>query len=195
VAGGTPLALFLAVWTLYANLSNDGDPYPLPFVPLLNPLDIAMAAVFVVLARWLAELREQGLQAWWELTRPAIFGAFGLGLFLWVNASLLRTIHHWTGLAFAIGPMLESQLVQTSLAILWTLLALATMIVATRRALRFLWIVGAALMGMVVAKLFIIDLSGVGTVERIVSFIVVGLLMLLIGYLSPVPPKALARAS
>jgi uncharacterized membrane protein len=29
----------------------------------------------------------------------------------------------------------------------------------------------------------------VGSVERIVSFIVVGLLMLLIGYLSPVPPK------
>jgi uncharacterized membrane protein len=195
VAGGTPLALFLAVWTLYANVNNDGDPSPLPFVPLLNPLDVAMGAVFVVLARWLAELPRQGLQAWWELTRPAIFGAFGFGLFTWINASLLRTIHHWTGLPFAIGAMLDSQLVQTSLAILWTLLALAAMIVATRRALRFLWIVGAVLMGAVVAKLFMVDLSGVGTVERIVSFIVVGLLMLLIGYLSPVPPKAVTRTS
>jgi uncharacterized membrane protein len=45
----------------------------------------------------------------------------------------------------------------------------------------------------VVVKLFLVDLSGVGTVERIVSFIVVGVLMLVIGYLSPVPPKQEAR--
>jgi len=34
-----------------------------------------------------------------------------------------------------------------------------------------------------------VDLSNIGGVERIVSFIGVGLLMLLIGYVSPVPPK------
>jgi uncharacterized membrane protein len=33
-----------------------------------------------------------------------------------------------------------------------------------------------------------IDLSGRGTVERIVSFVAVGLLIMLIGYLTPVPP-------
>jgi uncharacterized membrane protein len=63
------------------------------------------------------------------------------------------------------------------------------MVVATRKSLRVLWIAGAVLMGVVVVKLFLIDLSGVGTVERIVSFIGVGLLMLLIGYMSPVPPR------
>ncbi len=55
--------------------------------------------------------------------------------------------------------------------------------------LRMLWIAGAALMGVVVIKLFLVDLSNVGGVERIVSFIGVGMLMLLIGYLSPVPPR------
>jgi uncharacterized membrane protein len=69
------------------------------------------------------------------------------------------------------------------------------MVLATRRALRPLWVVGAALMGIVVAKLFLVDLSGIGTVERIVSFIGVGLLMLLVGYLSPVPPREVAPAS
>ena len=54
---------------------------------------------------------------------------------------------------------------------------------------RMLWIAGAALMGVVVIKLFLVDLSNVGGVERIVSFIGVGMLMLLIGYLSPVPPR------
>jgi uncharacterized membrane protein len=74
------------------------------------------------------------------------------------------------------------------------LLAHAAMLTATRRALRQPGIVGAALMAIVVAKLFLVDLSGVGTVERIVSFIGVGVLMLLIGYLSPVPPRQEARA-
>ena len=69
------------------------------------------------------------------------------------------------------------------------MLALCAMVVATRLRLRALWIVGAGLMGVVVLKLFLVDLSNVGGVERIVSFIGVGVLMLLIGYLSPVPPK------
>jgi uncharacterized membrane protein len=62
-------------------------------------------------------------------------------------------------------------------------------VAAHRRRLRPLWIVGAALMGAVVAKLFLVDLSNVGGIERIVSFIVVGLLMLAVGYFSPLPPR------
>jgi uncharacterized membrane protein len=80
-------------------------------------------------------------------------------------------------------------LVQAALASFWSVLALATMVVSTRLRLRPLWITGAALMGAVVVKLFLVDLSNVSGVERIVSFIGVGLLMLLIGYLSPVPPR------
>jgi uncharacterized membrane protein len=40
-----------------------------------------------------------------------------------------------------------------------------------------------------VAKLFLVDLSNVGGIERIVSFIAVGVMMLVIGYFSPVPPR------
>jgi uncharacterized membrane protein len=189
VVGGAPLAVFLAAWMVYANVTSNGDPYPLPYVPLLNPLDVAVAAVFLVLARWLAALPEHGLEEWWAAARGPIFLAFGAGAFLWVNAILLRTLHHWAGLPFALQPMLSSALVQSAFSILWTLLALGAMMVATRRHLRPLWVAGAVLMGVVVAKLSLVDLSGVGTVERIVSFIGVGLLMLLVGYLSPVPPK------
>jgi uncharacterized membrane protein len=86
--------------------------------------------------------------------------------------------------------MLRQDLVQVALSIFWTVLALVSMIVATRRHLRVLWFCGAGLMAVVVVKLFLVDLSGVSGVERIVSFIGVGLLMLVIGYLSPVPPRA-----
>jgi uncharacterized membrane protein len=123
-----------------------------------------------------------------------LLAAAGGGAFIWVNGILLRTLHHWAGLPFAIDPMLSSRLVQASFSILWTLLAMSAMVLATHRALRPLWVIGAALMGIVVLKLFVVDLSGIGTVERIVSFIGVGLLMLLVGYLSPVPPREVARA-
>ena len=160
----------------------------------MTPVDIAVAAVFLVLGRWLAALPEHGLQEWWSAARAPVLVLFGAVAFLWANAILLRTLHHWAGLPFALQPMLRSELVQAAVSILWTLLALGTMVVATRRHLRALWVSGAALMGVVVMKLFLVDLSGIGTVERIVSFIGVGLLMLVVGYLSPVPPKE-ARAS
>ena len=187
--GGAPVAVFLALWTLYASVTNDGDPYPLPFIPVLNPLDVATGVVFVLIARWLMALVAQGRTDWWLRMRGNVYVLFAGAGFVWVNGTLLRTLHHWAGLRFHWPSMLSSQLVQASFSILWTLLALGAMVVATQRAWRSLWLAGAGLMGVVVVKLFLVDLSGIGTVERIVSFIGVGLLMLVIGYFSPVPPK------
>ena len=46
-----------------------------------------------------------------------------------------------------------------------------------------------------VLKLLLVDLSGTGTVTRIVSFIGVGVLMLVIGYVAPLPAKEARHAS
>ena len=73
--------------------------------------------------------------------------------------------------------------------IFWSVIALTLMVFATRRGHRTLWMIGGGLMAVVVVKLFVIDLSNLRGLERIVSFIVVGLLMLVIGYFSPVPPR------
>lgn len=189
VYGGAPLAVFLALWTLYANFASDGDPWPLAYLPVLNPLDIALGFSLVLVAAWLKSARAHGLDAWYELARPALMVTFGVLGFISLNGVLLRTLHHWAGVPFALEPMLHSRLVQAAFSILWMLLALAAMLFATRRVLRPLWIAGALLMAVVVAKLFLVDLAAAGTVERIVSFIVVGVLMLLIGYFSPVPPS------
>jgi uncharacterized membrane protein len=195
VAGGGPLAVFLTLWAFHANFTSNGDPFPLVYVPFLNPLDIAIAAVFIVIAVWLRAAAEHGLRDWLMVWRPMVIVLFGAGAFAWVNGVLLRSLHHWAGLPFTVQAMLSSRLVHASFSILWMLLAMAAMVIATRRSLRPLWVAGAALMGIVVAKLFVVDLSGIGTVERIVSFIGAGLLMLLIGYFSPVPPRMEARLS
>jgi uncharacterized membrane protein len=110
-------------------------------------------------------------------------------VFVWLNAVLLRTLHHWAGVPFGLAAMLDSMLVQASLSIFWTLIALCAMVYATRRRQRLVWMAGAGLMAVVTAKLFFVDLSNVGGVERIVSFMAVGLLLLVVGYFSPVPPK------
>jgi uncharacterized membrane protein len=60
---------------------------------------------------------------------------------------------------------------------------------ATRRNKRQIWFVGAALIALVAVKLFLIDLKDSDTIERIVSFLTVGILLSVIGYLSPLPPK------
>ena len=53
--------------------------------------------------------------------------------------------------------------------------------------MRRTWSVGAVLLGIVVCKLFVVDLANGGSMARIVSFVGAGLLMLLIGYFAPFP--------
>jgi len=111
------------------------------------------------------------------------------GFFIWINAFVLRIIHFWTGVPYNLDIMLVSQLVQATFSILWATIAVVIMVFSSRKLRRATWMIGAALMGVVVVKLFLVDLSNSGTVERIIAFLVVGVLLLLVGYFSPVPPK------
>jgi uncharacterized membrane protein len=68
------------------------------------------------------------------------------------------------------------------------------MVFGARRLTRWIWMIGAGLMLLVVAKLFLVDLGNTGTVARIVSFLGVGVMLLVVGYFAPAPPKALEEA-
>ncbi len=109
--------------------------------------------------------------------------------FVWLNAALIRTLHHNFGAPITAYGMAHSTLVQASISIFWGVLGFTAMTVAARQHWRYVWIVGAALMIVVVAKLFLVDLSNVGTVARITSFLTVGALLLVTGYLAPLPPR------
>jgi uncharacterized membrane protein len=191
---GAGIAVALMAWSLLTNLSMRGDPHPLPYVPLLNPLDLAQAFVLLVLIRHWLHLQKERYPLLRELTWKQAAATLAALAFIWLNAVLLRTLHHWAGVPFDFDQMLSSTLVQTSLSIFWTVLALTTMVLATRFASRIVWIAGVALLPVVILKLLFVDLSRVGTVERIVSFVVVGVLFLVVGYFSPVPPAREERA-
>lgn len=190
----TPAALLLALWCLAANLFSDGDPGWLPYVPLLNPLDLTLALSLATLLRWLLSLSpaQHARLPWGDRRGPlAVCAAL---LFLTLSAGLLRALHHGLGTPLDADGILHSTLAQAALSIFWGLLGMGAMLLSTRRGWRLLWMVGAGLMGVVVAKLFLLDLSNSGTLARIASFLSVGALLLLTGYLSPLPP-AVAQAA
>jgi uncharacterized membrane protein len=108
--------------------------------------------------------------------------------FVAVNTVWLRAVHHYADVPWVAHRLFSSFLVQAGYSILWTLLALGMMLVAHRRHARPVWMGGAALLGLTVAKLFLVDLSNRGGSERIVAFIAVGALMLVVGYFAPIPP-------
>jgi uncharacterized membrane protein len=179
---------------LHANFTSHADPAPLPYLPLLNPLDLVQIAALLALFAWFRRVRSAPFAP--DLFRTMDLGYISLGsaAFLWINGALLRTLHHWAGVPFNLDAMMRSMIVQASLSIFWSALALCVMLTATRLRMRPLWLTGAGLMAVVVIKLFFVDLSNVGGIERIVSFIGVGVLMLVIGYVSPVPPAASGEA-
>jgi uncharacterized membrane protein len=188
-AGGLSLALL--AWVLLANVVSNGAARPLPHLPLLNPLDLGLAAALLAIATWLRRVPAGGESEELAQSRSQLLMALvgGVG-FLWLNGMLVRAFHHWGGVPYHLEAWSASLAVQTGLTLLWSITALALMWWAARQGSRTPWVAGAVLLGVVVLKLLLVDLSGTGTVTRIVSFIGVGVLMLVIGYVAPLPATA-----
>jgi uncharacterized membrane protein len=188
VWAAAPLALLMLIWFWLANIVSDGAAAPLSYLPLLNPLELgllfALAGVFV----W-ARSRLSQLGIAHDHAQRVAQSVAGVGLFVLLTAVVMRTAHHWSGVPYQLDALLDSMRVQAGLSIVWTLMALALMVGGHLRQRREVWIVGAALIGVVVAKLFFIELSNRGGLAQIVSFIGVGVLLLIVGYFSPLPPK------
>ena len=194
----TPIALF---WVIITNWSYDGVIWDLPYFPLLNLYDATS---------WLVLLTGFGLYYLYQhrradpstasntsakrqpiLTTDHLLIVLGLISFWLISSMLIRTLHAFIGTPLwdgAQGGAWNSEQVQTGLTILWTLLALVATIIASRYWQRALWFMGIGLLGIVVLKLVLVDLSQTEAIWRVISFLGAGSLILLIGYLAPLPP-------
>ncbi|MGB4075382.1 DUF2339 domain-containing protein [Pseudomonas sp.] len=183
-----PLAVLMLGWFWLANVMSAGDAEPLAYLPLLNPLELGLLFALGAAYAWSrAALAEQGLDG--QRSQWLTHALAGASLFALLTAMVMRTAHHWGGVPYQLDALLDSMLVQAGLSIVWTLIALPLMVLGNRRGRRELWLVGAALIALVVAKLFFIELGNRGGLERIVSFIGVGVLLLVVGYFAPLPPR------
>ncbi|MCP1415899.1 putative membrane protein [Pseudomonas laurylsulfativorans] len=188
VYAAAPLALLMLGWFWLANVASDGNAEPLPYVPLINPLELGLLFALFGVYVWSRNSMTQ-LAVREDYAAIATQGIAGASLFVFFTALVMRTAHHWSGVPFELDPLLESMRVQAGLSIVWTLIALSLMIGGHLRRRREVWLIGAALIGVVVAKLFFVELSNRGGLARIVSFIGVGVLLLVVGYFAPLPPK------
>lgn len=185
-----PIVAFTAIAVVAGNLSQTGNPAPLPYVPLLNPLDITDILAIILILSWWVKIQPARNSVLPYLETKVFYSGIGIITFILINSALVKTIHHWYHVPLTFASMMRSDLAQTSLTLLWSIIAMMGMIIASRRGWRQAWLIGGSLLSVVVVKLFLVDLANVGTVERIVSFIFVGGLMLVIGYFTPLPPKA-----
>ena len=185
-----------AVWSLSLaalwNLFQDGSMAPLPYVPVLNPLDLTTAFALMLGAfcyRMLHADRAAFSHAVNEkialLPKAAMVFAY-----VWLNLILLRSAAHYLDIDYRVDALFESLFVQAMLSLVWSVTAMVIMRTAAAKHSKRAWMVGAGFLVLVVVKLFLVDLAGRGSVSRIVSFVGVGLLMVLIGYLAPYPSEA-----
>ena len=188
--GVAGIALWLGGWVLIS-ISFTGDPHPLPYVVLLNPLELTPFFVIGILYFWAIRVKDTEHIPGYLPVKQFLW-MLGLLVFLLVNSIAARSVHFYAGIPYNPAALYNSVVFQASIAALWGVGALGITVLATRKGNRPLWGVGSVLLGMVVLKLFLVDLSGTGTIARIISFLVVGLLMLIIGYLSPLPPHSAA---
>ena len=185
-----PLLIMLAVVALGAATFSRGDPTPLLFLPVANPLGVLVGMQLAVSLAWRRHAEQQ-----WDHPLQGLIDArwaptlFVLGVIL-ATAETARAVHHWLDVPWDLEALWDSTALQTSLSILWAVIALSAMVAGVRMARRAVWVAGASWMAVVVAKLFLVDLRNLTAVGRVVSFIVVGVLLLIVGYLAPVPPAA-----
>lgn len=192
-----PIAALIYLGALLTTVISSGNAAPLPYLPLLNPVDLTLGLSLAALELWRRTMvaavpMPPGSAA---LRGNAALAALAGLAFVVVNTVWLRFAYHILGVSWSGDALLDSVVVQTGLAILWTSLALALMVLASRRAQRNVWLVGAGLLALTVVKLLLIDLNAAGGGARIIAFIVVGVLMLVVGYLAPLPPKVAPNAT
>ena len=168
------------IWSLSANFSLDGQLLGV-YLPLLNPLDLTLISILLYQSYVALKVDSN--------YRTIVLVACGLGAFVTVSSMLVRGFASVWGTPTWEHGAWSVSMVQTGLTILWTVIAMVLMFLANKKAIRLVWFAGIALLTMVVAKLVLIDMSNTSAVLRVVSFIGAGLLMLVIGYLAPLPPK------
>ncbi len=163
-------------------LLRAGDAVPLPWLPIVNPLELVLLACLVLVLIW----HRSGLVP--EPARSGLPKLLTLAAFATVSAMTLRAVHQLGGVPWDDG-IFRTALAQASLSLVWSVLGVAAWIVGSRRQQRTLWLAGAVLMAVVLGKLIVIDRQHLGDLFGIASFIGYGLLCTAVGYFAPAPPR------
>lgn len=175
----------------FAGLFVEGDPSPLPYVPLVNPLELPQVGFLLLLLLWYRQAQADGRAITSSETRARALSVAG---FFLLTAITLRCVHFFGGVPWT-EALQRSPLAQAALSIVWTVAGIAAMLLGKQRGSRAVWIGGGVLMGVVIVKLILIDRQHLQDLTAIVGVLVVGVLLVGVGYFAPVPPRLSKDAS
>jgi len=187
----TPVMIALAIVSLGFAVFHEGNPWPVQkFIPIANPVDLAVGFLLYLLMSWRIQL-ERIDSTLAKVVDKRVFNYAMAGIvFMWINGMVARTIHHWFDVRHDLVSMLNADQFQGTISIVWTILAISIMVIASRRLKRHLWFVGLGLFIVVAAKLFLHDMGNANALTMAISITVVGIIAVVFGYyLSPLPPK------
>lgn len=172
----------IVVGGLLLSLPARGDPAPLSFAPLLNPLELAQFGALVLLAHLANDLPT-------ARGRTVVRRVVGGLAWLAVTAAWLRLAHHGYEVPWDPAALAGSSLAQAGTSVLWTVLAVVLWVRGSRLQRRPVWWAGAALLALVLVKLVLVDRQFLSTLAGIVSFLAFGGLCMAVGFLAPAPPR------
>ncbi len=180
--GLIPVVLANMVWFAIANVHYSGDGSGLPYIPVLNPLDLVMLLSLFSIRQWSRTSQPAD-------TQRALRYALPVAAFLWVSTLAARLAHNWAGVPFDWDILAHNPTLHALLSVIWTLVSITLMIYASRQAERKLWFTGFGLLAVVGAKLMLVDLRNSGTVVWTASLFGIAVLVIAASYFSPAPPK------
>lgn len=175
----TSLSLMI-VWIICSQIFSQ-QAFESYILPIVNPFDLvslAMLSGFI----WMLSLQIK------ESIDKGIVAILAVLSLLWLSSYIvLRALHFYFGTPYNDVAIWQDATVQLSLTLLWVSLAFICMSLASRRQLRPIWILGGSILVIVTLKLVLFDLSHIGTLTRVISFLGAGFIMLIIAYIAPIP--------
>ncbi|MDR2141016.1 MAG: DUF2339 domain-containing protein [Deltaproteobacteria bacterium] len=155
---------------------------PYWYFPIFNPVELKQLLFLAIVAALIygpAVIRERSL-----IPRLGLF----LAIFIWLNDIAARSALRYFGEWATWGKMTKALYFQGIIAILWGVMSLVSVFIGKKYGFRRLWFAGAGLLGLDIIKLLLVDLSNSATVIRIFAFLILGGLILIVGWVAPLPP-------
>ncbi len=183
--------LLLGSWALVLGIAAlcgllaEGRATPLPYIPVFNPLELAQLLLLLLLLNWYRQASIEGTATLSAEQRARMLALLG---FLLLTSITLRSVHFFTNAPWS-EALFDSTIAQAGLSVVWSLAGIIAMVIGARRGSRGVWIGGASLMGVVIVKLILIDRHHLHDLPAILGTLAVGLLLLIVGYFAPVPPR------
>ena len=92
-----PVLSVLAVVVFLTNIVSNGDPSPIFYVPVLNPLEVLAVALVLVALLWKEMAASEGVRAFKGLVEAPWAPTLAVAGVVLLTMAVARTVHHWVG--------------------------------------------------------------------------------------------------